>query len=282
MTLVEHMPSQHGSVTDGDSWPVRLMPGPRWFSTGDPVHRLFTDPSAATGELTGVVLESMVPSAAGMISAVDCADDVWQAVARLHSYNQVIVRGTIDDAMVTIANRHDERASIQGRDESGAYFWGGDRDLTRWSLQSRLWAMLAANQAYAPEPLSLAEADQAVALWARVMRLAGVPDPAASFADLNSYLRGMAPLLSRTEVATGFLAQLESAEPATEADTMCSAAALALLPTAARRVLGLSGGRETRIPVAAYARQGRMSMFTGDVPAPIGPPSALRLTRQFR
>lgn len=282
MTLVEHMPPQHGSVADGDSWPVRLMPGPRWFTSGDPVHRLFTDPSAATGELAGVILESLLPGGAGLLTETGCAESVWKTVARVHSYHQVIVCGTIDDAMVTIEQRHDLRAAVHGRDESGAYFWGGDRELTRWSLQSRLWAMLAANQAYSPAPLSLAEADQAVALWARVMRLAGVPDPAETFADLNSYLRGMAPLLARTQVAAGFLAQLDATERTTEADTMFTSAALGLLPTAARRLLGLAGGRGDRLPVAAFAREGRMGALTSDVPAPIGPPSALRLTRQFR
>lgn len=253
------------------------VPGPRWFQPGDPIYRLMTDATTPVGELAGIVLESLQPAAAGVRQALHPGATVWDALRDVHTRNRLLVLGTVDDAAVTIRDGYDQHAAVHARDEHGAYFWGGDREVITWTQQAQLWALLAANRTYSPEPLSAAETDTAVAQWARVMHLAGVPDPATTHQDLNSYLRRAAATLRRGALSGAFLAQLHD-------DAHTAEAAVGLLPTAARRLCGLGWARTSTLRKlrAGIARPSAALALADSVPAPIAPPSALSLAYSFR
>lgn len=262
--------------------PVRLVPGPRWFSEDHPVARLHSDASAFIGELAGILLRSLHPSSAAVLADFGLAENPWAAVRASAEFHHVIVSGPVDDGVVVISRQMDSHAEATGYDEAGSYYWGADRSLLEWTHQSRLWAMLGANRGHAQRPLLPFDSESAVQGWAPIAQLSGVPRPAGSLVELNSYMRGKVTGLRPTDVSRAYAEALLD-----EKDTgllRVSHAALAVLPASVRRLFGaecMSTASVARFSLPPTSARSDLDPHAWDVPSPIAAPSALQITRHF-
>lgn len=270
---------EHGLGAD---IPVRLVPGPRWFSEDHQVNRLHSDASAFIGELAGILLRSLMPSSAAVLADFGLANNPWNAVRSSAEFHHVIVSGPIDDGVVVISQQLDPYAATTGYDESGSYYWGADRALLEWTHQSRLWAMLGANRAHARRPLLHSDSEAAVRGWTPIANLCGVPLPAGSLVELNSYMRGQVTRLHATSVSHAYTDALLSEK---DPDLMRVAhAAFAVLPASVRRLLGsecMSSASPSRFEMPPTSAASDLDPHAWDVPSPIAAPSALQITRHF-
>ena len=262
--------------------PVRLVPGPRWFSEDHPVSRLHSDASAFIGELAGILLRSLHPASAAVLTDFGHAEKPWAAVRSTAELHHVIVSGPVDDGVVVISQQMDAHSAATGYDETGSYYWGSDRSLLEWTHQSRLWAMLGANRGHAQRPLLPFDSESAVQGWAPIARLSGVPRPATSLVELNSYMRGKVSGLRPTAVSRAYAEALLH-----EKDTgllRVSHAAFAVLPASVRRLFGaecMSSASLSRFEMPATSAHSDLDPHAWDVPCPIAAPSALQITRHF-
>ena len=157
-----------------------------------------------------------------------------------------------------------------------------DRSLLEWTHQSRLWAMLGANRGHAQRPLLPSDSESAVQGWAPIARLSGVPRPAASLVELNSYMRGKVTGLHPTAVSRAYAEALLHEEDASL--LRVSQAAFAVLPVSVRRLFGtecMSSTSLARFEMPSSSAQSDLDPHAWDVPCPIAAPSALQITRHF-
>ena len=223
-----------------------------------------------------------MPSSAAVLADFGLADNPWGAVRTSAEFHHVIVSGPVDDGVVVISKQMDAHAAATGYDEAGSYYWGADRSLLDWTHQSRLWAMLGANRGHAQRPLLPFDSESAVQGWAPIAQLCGVPRPAESLIELNSYMRGTVSRLRSTAVSRAYA---EALLCETDAGLLRVAhAAFAVLPASVRRLLGsecMSTASLARFEMPPTSAAADLDPHAWDVPCPIAAPSALQITRHF-
>ncbi|GLB64880.1 hypothetical protein NCCP2495_27600 [Dietzia sp. NCCP-2495] len=268
---------------------VLEVPGPRWFSPGDPIWRAHGDVATPLGITTALLMLLANPSFAAMVESSGAIDNPWLVDDYLHDLVEITTFGTVDDAMVTIEHAYRDRRSMSGTTEHGDYYYGTDPDLQTWAQAATAWSLLAAFQRFTTQPLTATETDEYVRQWSGIAHLQGARNFPRLVRELEQLLRGSRGRARATD--TGRLAARNLRERATAcpgvaensvtAHRSCTTvvdAAASLVPSDVRRALDLPYRPMDRVAVfgrISKAHEG-LSMPRLATRAPIAAPSAMR------
>lgn len=218
--------------------------GQRWFTPQDPVWRVQADAAMFPGGVTALLLQMLHPMAmAGVAGHSGYKGDPWGRLQRTSGYLASTTFGTIEHAEQTIAMVRGIHERVRGKDEFGRPYRASDPHLLMWVHIAEIDSFLRAFQAYAPTPLTAAEADTYVAQAAVSARLLGVVEPPTTVSELREQLSAFRPELEPTRAAREAARFLLFNPPlpwaARPGYAMIAAGGVALLPDYARRMLGL-------------------------------------------
>ncbi len=219
-------------------------PGPRWFTTADPIWRVHADASMFVGGLTALLLQSLHPAAmAGVAGHSGYKSDPWGRLQRTSHYLAVTTFGTTPDAEAAIDGVRAVHERVRGRDDRGVAYRASDPHLLTWVHLAEADSFLRAHQSFGAAPLSKAEADTYVAQAAVPARRLGVPDPPVTVAELSAGLDAYRGELRASEAALEAARFLLQDPPlpvlARPGYWTLAAGAVALLPAWARAELQL-------------------------------------------
>lgn len=260
---------------------IHATPGPRWFGPDDAIRRVHGDASMFVGGLTALLLQSWHPLAMAAVAAHSgYRGDPWGRLQRTSTFIATTTFGTVAHAEQTIGAVRAIHDRVTGTTADGEPYAASDPHLLRWVHLTEAHAFLAAHQRYGARPLDTAGCDAYVAQGARIGRALGATDLPDTAAGLHAALDAYVPELRGTpearEAARFLLVHPPVPLPARVPYAVLSAAAVAGLPRAARRPLGLptlpgAATPAARAGGAAITRAIRWALATQ--PAPPTPPA---------
>lgn len=223
---------------------IHRTPGPRWFGPDDAIRRVHGDASMFVGGLAALLLQSWHPLAMAAVAAHSgYRSDPWGRLQRTSTFLAVTTFGTAEhaqQAVDTVRGIHDR---VTGVSAEGLPYAASDPHLLEWVHLTEAHAFLTAHQRYGAHPLDAAGCDAYVAQGARVARALGALDLPDTVAGLRARLDGYVPELRGTpearEVAEFLLTDPPVPAPVRVPYGVLAAAAIGLLPRAARGPLGL-------------------------------------------
>jgi uncharacterized protein (DUF2236 family) len=223
---------------------IHGTPGPRWFGPDAEIRRVHGDASMFVGGLTALLLQSWHPLAMAAVAAHSgYRSDPWGRLQRTSTFLAVTTFGTVEhaeQAVEMVRRIHDD---ITGVTSDGEPYAASDPHLLRWVHITEVHAFLTAHQRYGARPLDAAGCDAYVAQAARVARALGAEQPPETVAELRADLDTYVPELRGTpearEAARFLLARPPVPVPVLLPYGVLAGAAIALLPRASRRPLGL-------------------------------------------
>lgn len=223
---------------------IHLTPGPRWYGPDAEIRRVHGDASMFVGGLTALLLQSWHPLAMAAVAAHSgYRGDPWGRLQRTSTFIATTTFGTAEHAEQVIGTVRQIHDGIAGVTADGEPYAASDPHLLRWVHITETYAFLTAHQRYGARPLDAAGCDAYVAQTARVARALGAEEPPETAAALRAHLESYVPELRGTpearEAARFLLAEPPIPLPARAPYGVLSAAAVAGLPRAARRPLGL-------------------------------------------
>ena len=199
MSLRSKVAGENPTARAAKVWGV---PGPRWFTEGDPIWRVHSDASMFVGGIRSLLLQSLHPLAlAGVEDHSDYRNDPWTRVNNTSFFIAQTTFGTVENAekLITAINTIHER--IVGVAPDGRPYAATDPHLLMWVHVAEIETFLTCYQTFSPTPLTAAEADRYVAQTAHVARLLGVVEPPLTVSDLRERLRAYRPELAGTAAA---------------------------------------------------------------------------------
>ncbi|HET7398171.1 MAG TPA: oxygenase MpaB family protein [Intrasporangium sp.] len=219
-------------------------PGPRWFTSTDPIWRVHADASMFPGGIASLLLQSLHPLAmAGVAGHSGYKSDPWGRLQRTSSYLATTTFGTIADAEAAIAAVRAIHERVRGTDPAGRPYRASDPDLLLWVHVAEIDSFLRAYQAFGARPLTAQEADTYVAQAGVAAARLGVLDPPRSVAALTGTLADYRPRLEATAAAREAARFLLLDPPlpllARPGYATLAAGGVSLLPAWARGMLGL-------------------------------------------
>lgn len=235
-------------------------PGPRWFTSDDPIWRVHADASMFSGGVAALLLQSLHPSAmAGVAGHSGFRGDPWGRLQRTSHYIATTTYGTIEHAEQAVDAVRAVHSRVRGTDDLGMPYAADDPHLLRWVHIAEVWCFLRAHQHFGARPLTVAEADTYVAQAAVPARRLGGHDLPTSVADLEAQLAGYRPELAVTEAARDAATFLLREPPlpalARPGYGLIAAGALSVLPPWAGEMLDLPATRGGRRTLARAAGQ---------------------------
>ncbi|CAI9402065.1 oxygenase MpaB family protein [Aestuariimicrobium sp. T2.26MG-19.2B] len=251
-------------------------PGPRWFTSTDPVWRVHDDAAMFSSGVTALLLQSLHPLAmAGVAGHSGYKSDPWGRLQRTSDYIGRTTFGTIDDAEAMIARVRSVHDRVRGKDFRGRPYRAGDPRLLEWVHVAEIWSFLAGHRAYGIDPLTPTEQDRYVEQSGHAAAKLGVLDPPTTVAGLEAAIDSFRPELEVSPAAVEAAHFLLEDPPlqwwARPAYGLLAAGGLAILQPWAAQMLGLRqprGGRARgRIGVAAV-RWGLAGVHGSRVPGP--------------
>lgn len=220
------------------------VPGPRWFSPGDPIWRVHADASMFPGGIRSLLLQSLHPLAlAGVEDHSDYRNDPWTRVNNTSFFVAQTTYGTIENAEQLIRAINTIHERIVGTAPDGRPYAATDPHLLMWVHIAEIETFLTCHQTFSPTPLTDEEADRYVAQTAHVARLLGVVDPPLTVAELHGTIEAYRPELQASEAARKVTHFLLDEPPVSGAEkvgyrALASAAVRTLQPWA-REMLGI-------------------------------------------
>lgn len=219
-------------------------PGERWFTPNDPVWRVHADAAMFPAGVTALLMQMLHPMAmAGVAGHSGYKGDVWGRLQRTSNYLATTTFGTVVDAEAAIAQVRSIHERVRGKDPHGRPYRASDPHLLMWVHVAEIDAFLRGFQAYAPQPLSAADADTYVRQAGRSASRLGVLDPPRTVAELNDILAAYRPEMETTPAAREAARFLLLSPPlpwsARPGYGAIAAGGVALMPAWARQMLGL-------------------------------------------
>ena len=219
-------------------------PGERWFTPADPIWAVHSDPAIFVGGIRALLVQSLHPLAmAGVAGHSGFRGDPWGRLHRTSDYVATTTYAPVPDAERLIGAIRSIHARVSGHAPDGRAYAASDPHLLAWVHAAEAESFLAAHQAFAARPLSLADADTYVAQIGQVAQRLGVPHAPTTVAELEATLTAYRPELALTEAAADtreFLLH-EAPLPRSQRGPYAALAggAVATLPGWARALLGL-------------------------------------------
>ena len=266
------------------------IPGPRWFSSDDPIWRVHGDVATPIGITTGLLMLTANPAVAASIEACGALEHPWSVDDYLHDLVEITTFGTVDDAVVTIEHAHRDRSAFSGTTEHGDYFYGTDPDLLKWGMAATAWSLLAAYQRFGARPLDAGESDEYVRQFAGLSHLHGARNSPTTVRELEQLLRGSRDRVRATTAGRHTARRLRETahacpgvrEDSVTAHRSCTTvvnAAASLVPSDVRRALHLAHRAVDRAAVFGRTAEAHQGLNSTELttPAPIAAPSAMRV-----
>lgn len=189
---------------DADAAHARIWdtPGPRWFTSDDPIWRVHADASMFPGGIAALLLQSLHPLAmAGVAGHSGYRSDPWGRLVRTSHYLATTTYGTIEAATQAIEQVQAIHERVRGRAPDGRAYAASDPDLLRWVHVAQVWAFLTAHDYYGAGRLAAADRDRYVAQCAGSAEALGAHDVPHSTSELGAALLAYRPHLAATEAA---------------------------------------------------------------------------------
>ncbi|MGB3184575.1 MAG: oxygenase MpaB family protein [Ornithinimicrobium sp.] len=218
--------------------------GERWFTPTDPVWRVHADAAMFPAGVTALLMQMLHPMAmAGVAGHSGYKGDVWGRLQRTSNYLATTTFGTAADAEEMIGHVRSIHQRVRGKDEHGRPYRASDPHLLMWVHIAEIDAFLRGFQAYAPSPLTPADADTYVRQAGLSASKLGVIEPPSTVAELNDVLTAYRPEMETTPAAREAARFLLLSPPlpwsARAGYGAIAAGGVALLPQWARQMLGL-------------------------------------------
>ncbi|WP_425309697.1 oxygenase MpaB family protein [Ammonicoccus fulvus] len=233
-----------GEGAVGRSAEIWGTPGPRRFSSADPIWRVHDNASMYAGGIAALLLQSLHPQAmAGVAGHSGYKSDPWGRLQRTADYIAATTFGTDEIAEASFAKVRSIHSRVRGKDYFGRPYRADDPDLLRWVGTAEAYAFLTAFQRFARAPLSRADADTYVAQAGVLAAELGATDMPTTVAQLDAALTAYRPHLVATpaarEAADFLLKEPPLPLAARGGYALLAAGAVALLPDWAREALDL-------------------------------------------
>jgi uncharacterized protein (DUF2236 family) len=220
-------------------------PGPRWFTSTDPVWRVHEDASMFPGGIAALLMQTLHPLAmAGVAGHSGYRSDPWGRLKRTSDYIAITTYATVPDAEALIGRVRARHEQVRGEDYRGRPYRASDPNLLAWVHAAEIQAFLWAHQAYGAKPLSDAAADLYVEQAGLPAAKLGVLDPPCSVAELAAVIESMRPQLEVSPEALDTVDFLLRTPPVTGAARpgyqLLAYGAVAILPDWVREMLSIS------------------------------------------
>ena len=175
-------------------------PGPRWFTSDDPIWRVHADASMFVGGIRALLLQSLHPLAmAGVAGHSGYRGDPWGRLQRTSHFLATTTFGTVRDAEAAIEGVRRIHTRVRGTAADGRRYAASDPHLLDWVHLAEVDSFLRSYQLYGPEPLTPVEADRYVQQSGTVAARLGAAAPPRTVAELRSRLAAFRPELRATE-----------------------------------------------------------------------------------
>ncbi|GAB3920437.1 oxygenase MpaB family protein [Microlunatus endophyticus] len=232
-------------LTGGGSPAVRAADlGEPWLPPDSPVREVHGDIAMLVGGLRALLLQSLHPVAMQAVSDHSgYRSDPWGRFRRTAAFIGATTYGSVDRAGEQIALVRRIHDRVTGQMPDGTPYRADDPELLMWIHVAEADSFLAANQAFARNPLPASRIDRYLADFARTAEALGVIDPPRTHDQLNRRVAGFRPLLRGSEpsqdAARLLLWDPPISGPARAGYRVLAAGAVATLPAWARSELGL-------------------------------------------
>jgi uncharacterized protein (DUF2236 family) len=251
---------------------IHLTPGPRWFPADSPIQQVHGDASMFIGGLRALLLQSLHPEAMAAVAGHSgYKSDPWGRLARTSTFLAVTTFGTAQDAQEAVDRVRAIHERVRGTTPDGVRYRASDPRLLRWVHVAEVDSFLTAHRWYGVGPLDARDADTYVAQTAEVARALGAQEVPTTVVELRAAIQAFRPELAATpaalDTARFLLLRPPLPVPVRVPYLPLAAAAVALLPPWARRVLRLP-----HVPIGPARAGGRVVTrmirwaMTGDRP----------------
>jgi uncharacterized protein (DUF2236 family) len=237
---------------------IHLTPGPRWFPADSPIQQVHGDASMFVGGLRALLLQSLHPEAMAAVAGHSgYKSDPWGRLARTSTFLAVTTFGTAQDAQEAVDRVRAIHERVRGTTPDGVRYRASDPRLLRWVHVAEVDSFLTAHRWYGVGPLDARDADTYVAQTAEVARALGAQEVPTTVVELRAAIQAFRPELAATpaalDTARFLLLRPPLPVPVRVPYLPLAAAAVALLPPWARRVLRLP-----HVPIGPARAGGRV------------------------
>ncbi len=216
---------------------------PGLFGPGSVTWRVHADSSMFVGGLRSLLFQTLhPPTMQGVADHSAYKTDPLRRFQRTASFVGITTFGTTADATAAIEAVGRIHDRVTGTLPDGTPYRANDPHLLGWVHATEVDSFLRAYRRYGNAPLSLEDADRYVAEMARVAELMGIASPPRDRESLAATLKAYRPELGvsrATRDAVRFLLVPPMPLVTRPVYGVVAGAAVALLPTYARRLLWL-------------------------------------------
>lgn len=219
-------------------------PGEPWLPPDSPARAVHADLAMLIGGLRALLLQSLHPVAMQAVSDHSgFRTDPWGRFQRTARFIGATTYGSVERAMERIDHVRMIHTRVTGRMPDGTPYSADEPRLLMWVHVAEVDSFLAANRAYARDPLTSSEADRYVADLALTAEALGVVDPPRTQDQLRDRLAAFRPELGGSAPAREAARMLLWDPPITGVPRagyrVLAAGAVASLPAWARAELGV-------------------------------------------
>ncbi len=267
--------------------PIAIDPVDAYLPPGGIARRVHADlPTMLVGGVSALLLQALHPLAmAGVAEHSSYQEDPLGRLKRTAAFVGTTTFGTVAEAEAAIAQVRRVHRRVKGIAPDGRPYSADDPELVTFIHVAEVSSFLASSRRYGPRPLTPEECDEYYDQVAPVALALGAEWVPRSVAEVESYLRRIRPDLyagPQARAARDWLLRGVARRPTERAVySLVLAAAVGVLPTWARRELGLSlvGPLDLLVETAAVTPLTRA--LTGALRWMVGPPDgAAQVTRE--
>jgi uncharacterized protein (DUF2236 family) len=221
---------------------IWYTPGPRWFTSEDPIWQVHADTAMFVGGIRALLLQSLHPVAMlGVSQHSGFRGDPWGRLQRTSRFLATTTYGTIADAERSIRIVRAIHGRVKGTTPSGRPYRADDPHLLGCIHLAEVDSFLSAYQVFGSPSLSAAAADDYVRQSGFVAEKLGVVDPPRTVAEVDRLIADYRPELKLTpaasEAAELLLKDPPLAWPQKLGYALLAAGAISILPPWARAML---------------------------------------------
>ncbi len=259
--------------------PVTTDPGRAYLPPGGMARRVHADlPSMLIGGMSALFVQSLHPLAmAGVAEHSNYREDPLGRLRRTAAFVGATTYGTVEEAAEAIERVQRVHRRVHGTAPDGRPYSAEDPDLVTFIHVAEVSSFLGASRRYGTTPVTPQEADRYYEEMAPVAFALGANWAPRSSLEVDSYLTRIRPELHagpQARQARDWLLRGVARRPAERAASrLILAASIGVLPTWARRELGLSLARPLDLLTDAAVITPLTRALAGTLRFMVSPPS---------
>ncbi len=258
--------------------PIATDPVDAYLPPGGIARRVHADlPTMLIGGVSALLLQTLHPLAmAGVAEHSNYQEDPLGRLRRTAAFVGTTTFGTVAEAEAAIAQVQRVHRRVKGTAPDGRPYSADDPELVTFIHVAEVSSFLASSRRYGLRPLTPEECDEYYDQVAPVALALGAEWVPRSAAEVESYLLRMRPELyagPQARAARDWLVRGVARRPSERAVySLVVAAAVGVLPTWARRALGLSLAGPLDLVIETTAVTPLTRVLTGALRWMVGPP----------